>query len=163
MHIYQSCMCHCICPLKAFEPGSPRQASLHGLWSENVTINQHSECYTRKVRWPKQYSNSHLRVSKLLFYQLSDRGNSERYVCFIHFKCTRDSRDNLTRYIYLIQSITKFLSSWYPDDDFEIQSKHCTSRISSVKLSQESLVHLTWIKSRILLKSTFLVDFIRVN
>ena len=153
-----------IMPIESFPAWFTKTGQFTRFMKKNVTINQRSEGYTRIVRWPEQDLNSHLRVSKPLFYQLSYKGNSERYVCFIHFKCTRDSRDNLTRYIYLIQSITNFLSSWYPDDDFEIQSKHCTSsRISSVKLSQESLVHLTWIKSRILLKSTFLVDFIRVN
>ena len=46
--------------------------------------------------WLQRDLNSHLRVTIPLLNQLSYRVNWDQYVCFIHFKCTRDSRDNST-------------------------------------------------------------------
>ena len=53
----------------------------------NAEINQKS--------WLERESNSHLRVTGLLLYQLIYRVNREMYSHFIQLKCTRDSRDSL--------------------------------------------------------------------
>ena len=80
----------------------------------------------------------------------------------ISFKCTRDSRDNIFSWISSVNIwlIDGIFSSCYPEDDSEIESKHCSSsRISSVKLSRESLVHVEWIKRAYCSQLTRLINW----
>ena len=48
-----------------------------------------------QISWLELDLNSHLRVTGPLLRQLRYQVTGEQYALFIHFKCTRDSRDNL--------------------------------------------------------------------
>ena len=57
-------------------------------WAYSAKVNKKS--------WLGGDSNSHLRVTGELLYQLSYRVNREQYAPLIQLKCTSNSRNNIT-------------------------------------------------------------------
>ena len=101
--------------------------------------------YTDKVNqksWLEGDSNWHLWVIGPLPYQLSYRINWKQYACFIQFKFTRDSHDNLTLGIHedvqCFHSISES-SSWEHEQNisyFALKLDKTSIRFSVNSISQ---------------------------